>query len=197
MNKIIFLYTDHGLSTTLLPGAVCFHFAADLFDVQTELKKEMARPSSLSAELKSFVQKGLVIPAASLAKLLDDRLSRSAPKTVVLFNFPLTAEQMDSLLPVLDKQQYTNRQLLVFQLEDPQDFKAKYFKETEAASNFDKFGDDVYSTWELGFEKRRGQINEIVYRWGSAASRVINVAYQQELTRGYFSGLLNEALSDY
>lgn len=192
MNKAIFLYTDYGLSHTLLPGAVCSHFAADLFDVQTELKREMARPSSLSAELKSFVQKGLVIPAASLAKLLDDRLSCSAPKTVVLFNFPLTTEQMDNLLPVLDKQQYTNRQLLVFLQEDPQDFKTNYFKEPEAAAYLDKFGDNAYSTWELGFEKRRGQIDEIVYRWGSAASRLFNVTYQQELNKEYVIGLLNE-----
>lgn len=190
MNKAILLYSDHGLSTSILPNAVCEYFGADNFNLNTEVRNEILRETALSLEIKEAMDKGFLIPYDAFDKLIDNFISLSKPKTIVFSNYPFTSDKFEKLKLILNQHDYSIEKILIFLQLDKEDFKGNYFQEEIACSWIQKFGEEVIENWENLFTKRRAQINEIIENKWHNNYQVFEMPYEPNLTNEFILKIL-------
>jgi adenylate kinase family enzyme len=191
MNKAILLYSDHGLSTSLLPNSVCEYFGADNFNLNTELRSEILRESPLSFEMKEAMDKGKLIPDEAFDKLIDNFICLHKPTTIVFSNYPSTIDKYEKLKGNLSRHDYSIKEILIFLQLDKEDFKNNYFQEEIPCSWLQKFGEEVIENWENLFAKRRTQISEVIENKWHNNYRVFEMPYEPNLTSEFIFKTLN------
>ena len=191
MNKAILLYSDHGLSTSILPNAVCEYFGADNFNWNAEVRNEILSESPLSFVMKDAMDKGKLIPEEVFDKLIDNFISLHNPRTIVFSNYPFTIEKFEKLKITLSQHDYSIENILIFLQLDKEDFKYKYFQEEISSSWLQKFGEEVIENWDNLFTKRRTQINEVIENKWHNNYQVFEMPYEPNLTSEFILKILS------
>ena len=191
MNKAILLYSDHGLSTSILPNSVCEYFGADNFNLNTEVRNEILSETPLSFEMKEAMDKGKLIPDEVFDKLIDNFITLSKPKTIVFSNYPFTIDKYEKLKITLSQHEYSIEKILIFLQLDKEDFKYNYFQEEISSSSIQKFGEEVIENWDNLFTKRRTQINEVIENKWHNNYQVFEMPYEPNLTSEFILKILS------
>jgi adenylate kinase family enzyme len=190
MNKAILLYSDHGLSASILPNSVCEYFGADNFNLNAEVRNEILSESPLSFEMKCAMDKGKLIPDEVFDKLIDNFISLHKPRTIVFSNYPFTVDKYEKLKITLSQHDYSIEKILIFLQLDKEDLKYNYFQEEISSSWIQKFGEEVIENWDNLFTKRRTQINEVIENKWHNNYQVFEMPYEPNLTSEFILKIL-------
>ena len=151
LKSLTIVFMDYGLASKELLDSIAKLYGMHVLETGVLIRELLHTNSPIANNMKQYIEAGKLVPTKLVNEFLGNQIYR-AKGPILLSGYPRSVDHYHALIKLLKQQKIPLQGIWYFQLADSERYRQDFYKDSEHAGWFEKYGDEILETWQRRYD---------------------------------------------